>query len=267
MPGLLRKIGLIAGLAGFFAGAASAQVEHRVSSQATQDRLAAIIAGDQRSEAHKARDKYRHPFETLSFFGIEPEMTVVEIFPGGQGGWYRKIIEPLIGGEGTYIPINKRFKDDLDEIPYGEVDMVLVLRAHGFVHPRTPEGAQVYIDAIHRMLKPGGLFGIVDHAGDEHRPQDPRGIDGYVKESYVFEAAMKAGFRILAASDVNRNPKDTKDHPAGVYSLPPTLSAESEDTGRPITKWQVGSEDYIKYTAIGESDRFTHLYYKPDPER
>lgn len=271
MPGQLMKLLLAFAFIAGLTNAASAQVEHRISSEATQEKLRTIISGNQRPARHKARDQYRHPVETLTFFGIEPEMTVVEIYPGGPGGWYRRIIEPLIGDEGTYIPVERSDHPPaaganlvhVEGLQFGDVDLVLVFRAHGFVHPSWPGGPKPYLDAIYRMLKPGGLFGIVDHAGDENVPQDPRGVSGYVNESYFFTAAKQAGFHILAASDVNRNPKDTKDHPAGVYSIRPVLSAESKENGQPIRRWKQGSDEYAKYSAIGESDRFTHLYYKP----
>lgn len=237
--------------------AAAQEVRHVMSSEATQARIEELIASDDRPDEQKARDQYRHPLETLTFFGIEPGMTVVELWPGGQGGYYRRIIEPLIGDEGRYIPIDDRdpWPEHMDVIPYGEVDMVLVFRAHGFVHPPLKEEPQVYVDALYEMLRPGGIFGIVDHAGDEAVEMDPDARHGYVNESYFFMMAKRAGFNILAASDVNRNPQDTKHHPRGVYSLPPTLWTSDDDP-------EEGEEFYKR---IGESDRFTHKYYKPYP--
>ena len=233
--------------------AAAAAVEHVTAGAETQQRLKEIIAGDHRSDRHKARDKYRHPFETLSFIGIEPDLTVVEIWPGGQGGWYRAIIEPLLKDRGTYIPVRSGsdFPGTLDFVPYGEVDMVLVFRAHGFMIYSNP--AQTYIDALYAMLRPGGIFAIVDHAGDENVPQDPDGGNGYVNESHLKMMAEKAGFKLLASSDVNRNPADNKDHPRGVYSLPPSLSGSSFD-----------DDARAEFLKIGESDRFTLKFYKPE---
>lgn len=234
-------------------GAASA-AEHRLSSSATEARLKALIDSEARPAAQKARDRYRHPFETLSFCGVEPEMTVVEIWPGGQGAWYRAIIEPLIEeGGGRYIPVGERdaFPAKMESVPYGEVDLVFVFRAHGFMIYDQP--AQDYVDAIYQMLRPGGILCIVDHAGDESVPQDPKAKNGYVNESHFFMLAKRAGLNILAAADRNRNPKDTKDHPRGVYSLPPTLSGSLPGTPR-----------RRKVLDIGESDRFTHKYYKPE---
>lgn len=249
----------IAGLVAFgvaFSGVlmAAHAAEHRLSSEATQEKLKALIASDERPKKQKARDQYRHPFETLTFCGVEPDMSVVEIWPGGQGAWYRRIIEPLIEeGGGRYIPVddNDPFPEKMEPIPYGEVDMVFVFRAHGFMIYDKP--AQDYLDAIYDMLRPDGIFCIVDHAGDESVPQDPKGKNGYVNESHFFTLAKRAGFNILAASDHNRNPKDTKHHPRGVYSLPPALAGSKP-----------GSKERKKYLEIGESDRFTHKYYRPE---
>lgn len=235
-------------------GAPAHAAEHRLSSGASQAKLKALIDSEARPAAQKARDQYRHPFETLSFCGVEPAMTVVEIWPGGQGAWYRTIIEPLIeDGGGRYIPVGERdaFPAKMEAIPYGEVDMVFVFRAHGFMIYDRP--AQDYVDAIYQMLRPGGILCIVDHAGDESIPQDPKAKNGYVNESHFLMLAKQAGFNILATSDHNRNPKDTKDHPRGVYSLPPTLSGTLP-----------GTPQRRKFLDIGESDRFTHKYYKPE---
>lgn len=230
-------------------GGAAAQ-DHLRSSEATVQAIEARVADPGRPDSHRDRDRHRRPVETLSFCGLEPDMTVVEIWPGGQGGWYRRIIEPTIEeGEGRYIPVAGRsaFPARVDDLPYGEVDLVLIFRAHGFMIYDQP--AQNYLDAIYEMLRPGGVFCIVDHAGDETIPQDPAGANGYVNESHFFGLAKRAGFNIIAASDHNRNPNDGKNHPNGVYSLPPTLKGDKADRSR--------------FQAIGESDRFTHKYYRP----
>ncbi len=227
-----------------------ASAERLEASVDTQEQLRQLIANADRSESHKARDQYRHPFETLTFMGIDPGETVVEIFPGGQGGWYRAIIEPLIAaGGGRYFPVRGRSgwpRSEAKAVPYGEVDIVLVFRAHGFLIYDAP--AEDHVADIFRMIKPGGHMGIVDHAGDEDVEQDPTGRNGYVNESYFRAMAEAAGFELVRTSAVNRNPKDNKHHPRGVYSLPPTLSGPDKDEHR----------------KIGESDRFTHLYRKPE---
>ncbi|NOX81802.1 MAG: class I SAM-dependent methyltransferase [Alphaproteobacteria bacterium] len=224
------------------------------SSEATQETLKQLIASDKRPTKQKARDKYRRPLETLTFCGIEPEMTVVEIWPGGQGAWYRRIVRPLVeNGGGAYYPVGSRsrFPEKVDKVPYGEADMVLVFRAHGFMIYKQP--AQTHVNAVFDMLRPGGVLCIVDHAGDEAIPQDPEGDNGYVNESHFRMLAERAGFNFIAASEHNRNSKDNKDHPRGVWSLPPALSGTL-----PLTA------ERKKYLAIGESDRFTHKYYKPE---
>ncbi len=227
--------------------------EHKASSDEAQAALRVLIDSDARPAKQSARDKYRRPFETLTFCGVEPDMTVVEIWPGGQGAWYRRIIEPFVtDGGGAYHAVGSRsaFPEKVDGVPYGEADMAFVFRAHGFMIYDQP--AQTHVNAVYDMLKPDGILCIVDHAGDEAIPQDPEGKNGYVNESHFRMLADKAGFVFLADSDHNRNPKDTKNHPRGVWSLPPTLSRSVP-----------GSAQRKKYLEIGESDRFTHKYYKP----
>lgn len=234
-------------------GLRTAAAGHETSSPQTIAKLKKIIASKDRPKEQRARDRYRHPLETLSFCGIEPEMTVVEIWPGGQGAWYRRIVAPLLEDNGgVYVPVESRsrFPETVEGVPYGAADMVLVFRAHGFMIYKAP--AQAHVDAVYSMLKPGGVLCIVDHAGDESVPQDPKGANGYVNESHFRALAENAGFRFLAASDINRNPRDSKDHPHGVWSLPPTLR------GSPPL-----SADRRKYLEIGESDRFTLKFEKP----
>jgi len=246
---------LVLSLALFFSAPAAAS-EHLVSSSQTQEKIQTLVDLDTRPDKHRARDGYRRPLETLSFCGVEPHMSVAEIWPGGQGGWYRRILEPLItDGGGAYHPVvNKNaFPAHMDGFPYGSMDMVFVFRAHGFMIYDAP--AQDHVNAAFEMLRPGGVLCIVDHAGDEAVPQDREGANGYVNESHFFMLAKRAGFNMLAVSDHNRNPQDTKDHPRGVWSLPPTLS-------RTI----VGTPARQKFLDIGESDRFTHKYYKPQLE-
>ena len=212
--------------------------------------LKELIQSDERSKKHRARDQYRHPFDTLTFFGLQTDMKVAEVFPGGQGGWYRRIIEPFIENTpgGAYFPVSGRSdwpEDEAEDVVYGTIDMALVFRAHGFLIYGEP--AQDHVNDLFKMVRPGGYLGIVDHAGDETVEQDPDGANGYVNESYFRAMAEKAGFIFVKSSDVNRNPKDVKDYPRGLYSLPPSLRGPDKD----------------KHRAIGESDRFTHVYRKP----
>lgn len=246
------KLMNLLGLAAFSVSAAAA-ADSGLSSETAQAAIRNYVENDKRPAKQRERDQYRRPFETLTFCGVEPDMTVVEIWPGGQGGWYRKIIEPLINeGGGSYTPVASRsaFPGHVEGVPYGEADMVFVFRAHGFMIYDEP--AQTHVDAVYSMLKPGGVLCIVDHAGDENIPQDPKGANGYVNESHFKMLAENAGFELIAASEHNRNLKDTKDHPRGVWSLPPSLSGSL-----PLT------EERKYYLEIGESDRFTHKYLKP----
>lgn len=215
--------------------------------------LAALIDSENRSEALRARNQYRHPLETLQFFEVTNNLVLVEIWPGGQGGWYRSILEPFFDtGAGTYIPVqdSSAFPETITDFPYGTADRVLVFRAHGFMIYEHP--AQAYFDEIYRMLKPGGIFGIVDHRGDENVPQDPVAENGYVNQSHVELLAANAGFELLASAEINANANDTKDYPDGVYSLPPTLRGSL-----------LNRSFRARVLEIGESDRMTLKFIKP----
>ena len=217
-----------------------------------REKLSVLANSEERPAALRARNQYRHPVETLMFFGLQPGQTVVEIWPGGQGGWYRSIIEPFLAPNGHYLPVpfNSDFPDSLAGVPAASADLVLVFRAHGFLIYDPPEAE--YFQAIYQMVKPGGIFGIVDHRELESREQDPEAVNGYVKQSYVIELAESAGFELLGTSEINANPRDTKDYPEGLYSLPPSLrNTESDPALRD------------KVLAIGESDRMTLKFRKP----
>jgi predicted methyltransferase len=242
-------------------------------------RLAAAIAGDHREAANRARDAYRHPYETLTFFGLRPDMTVVEIWPGR--GWYTEILAPYLKGSGRYYAASWDRDSDSDFVQraleaygeklaarpdiYGEVvvtelsrrktrmappasaDLVLTFRnVHNWMK-RGYEGA--IFEAMFEALKPGGVLGLVEHRGDPEVWQDPQALSGYVNQDYAVELAERAGFRLVARSEINANPRDTKDHPEGVWTLPPSLRLKDRDREA--------------YVAIGESDRMTLLFRKP----
>ena len=230
--------------------------------------LKAAIDGPQRSAENKARDKYRHPFDTLSFFGIKPDMAVVEISPGG--GWYTEILAPFLKDQGklyeavgngrgakesedklkadpaVYGKVIVLHSGDAADLPAGSADMVLTFRN---VHNWIPRGtAENYFEAFYRALKPGGILGVTDHRANPSEPQDPKAENGYVREDYTIQLAEKAGFRLAATSEINANPKDPRDQP--VWNLPPTLRQKEKDRA--------------KYLAIGESDRMTLKFIKPE---
>ncbi len=242
--------------------------------------LKAAIDGPARTAANKARDAARHPFQELSFFGVRPDMTVVEIWPGG--GWWTEILAPYLKDHGTYYvaqvdpaqltPQGKKgfdkFTDKLKAdpavygkvqattlwgdkfviAPPGTVDRILTFRnLHNWMEQGTAEAT---FRTFFAALKPGGMLGIDDHRGRTDKPQDPKAPDGYVRQDYAIAMAEKAGFRFAGSSEMNANPRDTKDYPAGVWTLPPTL--------------RLGDKDKQKYLAIGESDVFTLLFVKPE---
>jgi predicted methyltransferase len=239
-----------------------------------------VLAGEHRSERNRARDVYRHPKETLQFFQLRPDMHVVEVWPGG--GWYTEVLAPLLREQGKYYAAHyhvdenthrfyrnaqAQFVDKLakrpdiydrvvltgllpphvDLAPKAAVDMVLTFRN---VHNWTEQGYdQQMFNAFFAVLKSSGILGVVEHRANEGLSKRDMVRSGYMTESYVIELAHKAGFKLAARSEINANPKDTKDHPRGVWTLPPTL--------------RLGNEDREKYLAIGESDRMTLRFVKP----
>jgi predicted methyltransferase len=234
--------------------------------------LEQVIAGPQRTPAFKARDRYRHPLEDLQFFGLRPDMSVVEIWP--SGGWWTEILAPYLRAHGKYYaavePASREaaFHEKLAAAPQyydrvvsteagppdqwriappGSVDLVLTFRnVHNWL---AGDYAHKMFAAMYRALKPGGVLGLVEHRA---RPGTTRADwvkTGYVSEDFVIDLAREAGFRLVAKSEINANPKDTKDYPKGVWTLPPTLA--------------LGRKDRAKYLAIGESDRMTLKFVKP----
>jgi len=226
-----------------------------------------------RSDANRQRDSYRHPLETLSFFGVTPTMTVVEIWP--SGGWYTEILAPYLAAQGKYIIadpeedpkgytkprqewlsqhqiISEKVSyatfqppKKLELAPAGTVDMVLTFRnIHNWLPTKSQEQA---FRTIFKALKPGGVLGVVEHRANPKVKFDPK--SGYVPEKEVIRMAKKAGFMLEQKSEVNANPSDKANYPDGVWTLPPRL--------------QLGDKDKDKYLAIGESDRMTLKFVKP----
>ncbi|MBC8025402.1 MAG: class I SAM-dependent methyltransferase [Steroidobacteraceae bacterium] len=245
---------------------------------ATAAAIETVLASEHRSAENRARDAQRHPLETLLFFGLVPDMTVVEVWPGA-GGWYTEILAPLLAEHGklytaqlTPAPENpfvtsslKNFADKLAAHPvlYGKVEVTTL----GVGAPIAPAGsadlvltfrnvhnwmslgiAKEAFEAMHQALKPGGILGVVEHRGDPAKPQDPRAASGYVNEEFAIDLIQSVGFELVDRSGINSNPEDTKDHPQGVWTLPPN--------------YRLGNRDRAKYEAIGESDRFTLKFRK-----
>jgi len=236
--------------------------------------LKAVLDGPQRSAEHKARDQYRHPGETLSFFGLKPDMTVVELWP--FGGWYTEILAPYLKAHGKLYGANvasdvrglgryrsafenklasdKDLYSDVVETdlgpsdsaiaPAGTADMVVTFRN---IHNWDSGGFTDHVfKEVYATLKPGGIFGVVEHRA---KPGMESKEPGYTSEDRAIKQIEAAGFKLVAKSEINANPKDTKDYPAGVWTLPPDF--------------RLGDKDRDKYAAIGESDRFTLKFVKP----
>lgn len=274
----LTVIAATVAIAGLLGTATSHAKDHGRLDPAAKAALEKAVASPQRSEANRARDVHRHPVETLTFIGVRPTDTVVELWPGG--GWYTEILAPyLANGGGKLIAVApagkpsegmaKRF--DANAALFGKVeranfptvlggtgvapntaDVVLTFRnvhnwKFGYMHPEKTDYSEAAFREIYTMLKPGGVLGIEDHRLPESK--GPEQNNGYIKVSTVRAMAEKAGFKFDGASEVNANPKDTADWPEGVWTLPPTLA--------------LGDKDKAKYQAIGESDRMTLRFVKP----
>ncbi|RUO72004.1 methyltransferase [Pseudidiomarina sediminum] len=243
----------------------------------------AVNENPARDPENLKRDVYRNPIETLTFFDVQPDMTVVEIWPGG--GWYTEILAPYLKEQGQlyaahfpqsetrdfYVNSRKKFVERVasDEAfgaiqvtefapsensaiaPAGSVDRILTFRnLHNWYMGGGNQALEGAFATFYTALKPGGILGVVDHRLPEQRPVTEQDSSGYMKASIAIAAAQAAGFVLVAESDINANPEDTAAHPRGVWSLPPTLS--------------LGEQDRARYQAIGESDRFTLKFKKPE---
>ena len=219
--------------------------------------LQAAVAAQSRPAADRARDAARHPYESLTFWGLTPGMTVVEIEPGGAS-WWRHILEPYAAATGgRYVAVDKPLESM--GAADGTADFILVARAF---HNWSRDGrTQPYLQAFFRALKPGGVLAIEQHRSAEGLNVADVASTGYVPESYVIREAQNAGFVLEARSELNANPKDDHDHPFGVWTLPPVRkSAQSNDPGaRRLT-----AEERAAFDAIGESDRMTLRLRKPE---
>ena len=261
----------------FVCGFAYAEMQSRN----TDPRIIAL-EGEHRSEKNKQRNQYRHPLETLDFFGMKPDMTVVEIWPGG--GWYTEVLAPLLKEKGQLIGAHfyadapseyyrnsrKNFESKLAAndvyrnvemasffpgnnegfVKDNSADMVLTFRnLHNWYMQNDSEGARSAFNMFFKALKPGGVLGVVDHELPQGLDQAIHKRSGYVSKSLAIKWATEAGFEFAGESAINANPKDTALHPRGVWTLPPSL--------------RLGETDKSKYLAIGESNRMTLKFIKP----
>lgn len=256
------------------AGAASAAPESTVS----HEQFATLLGGDWRVPQNAARDQYRHPEQTLKFFGLRPDQTVIEITPGN--GWYSELLAPLLKDKGHYVAAivdpaisdyAKKSADSLkqkyaaDPAHYGKVEVVAYApQAPVFGTPGSADTVLTFrnvhnwvdagneaatFKAFYEVLKPGGTLGVVDHRAKPGTTAKDNEKNGYLPTDYVVKLAQQAGFTLAGESEINANPKDTKDYPDGVWTLPPALVK--------------GEQDKAKYLAIGESDRMTLRFIKP----
>ncbi len=235
--------------------------------------LKGALASEDRTPKNVTRDVYRHPYETLEFFGIKQDMTVIELSPGG--GWYTEILANYIHYPGTLIAAHfnpdaggyyKRgranFEKKMNSNPmYGRVEIVNIDST--LAEPNSVDAVLTFrnlhnwlgplLDTIfsnsYKALKPGGIFGVVEHRANEGTTLEMMKKSGYVTEKHAIEMAKKHGFELVSKSEVNSNPKDIKDYPKGVWTLPPNLRMKEVDKQ--------------KYLEIGESDRMTLLFRKP----
>jgi predicted methyltransferase len=249
-------------------------------SAADQSALTTAVAAPTRTEANRARDQYRNPAATLGFFRVRASETVVELWPGG--GWYTEILAPLTrSGGGTLYAAGPwdrglagvRRMQGANAGAYGTVRLAEFPAANGTTNPRVPDGSadvvltfrnvhnwrfggvdntQEAFRQIFAMLRPGGRLGIVEHRLAETQDTALEERSGYMKTSSVIAFAQAAGFRLVGQSEINANPRDTRDYAEGVWALPPTMRGATTD------------EERARRRAIGESDRMTLLFVRPE---
>lgn len=265
---------------------ATASVGHANESALWQERLTQLAEDPARGAAHLHRNQYRHPVETLMFFGIEPQMSVLELWP--VRGWYTEIIAPFVKQQGRltvahfrqdglknqdaqsqfWAKLSARLEQRIiqQQSHFGDVGRV-ALDPPNFIPALAPDqfdmilsfrNAHIWnqrghllatMQSLFQVLKPGGTLGMVEHRAARVSETTSYAVEGYTDEAYLIEVAQRAGFELVASSEINANPRDTKDHPKGVYTLPPTLA--------------LGLTDREYYLQIGESDRMTLKFIKP----
>ena len=249
--------------------------------------IEAAVAGAWRLPADRARDPWRHPVQSLTFWGLKPGQTVVEFWPGA--GWYTDILAPFLNATGGKLyaadleptdadgrAMIEALRSKLADKPklYGKVEITAFGPTSGPVAPAASADLVLFLRNLHNWmaaglaekafrdafaaLKPGGVLGVEEHRADPAATPDVTAASGYVLQAYVVQLAQEAGFTLAAASEINANPKDTKDHPFGVWTLPPVRRSSAR--GQPADP----GFDRSKYDAIGESDRMTLKFLKPN---
>lgn len=221
--------------------------------------LQAAIGSAARPAADVARDVYRHPFETLTFWGLTPGSTVVEIQPG-RAGWWTAILQPYAEAtQGRYVAVNAPL--DGMGVEDGSADMVLVARSFHNWHRAGRTDA--FLAAFFKALKPGGVLAVEQHRSVDGLNPDVTAPTGYMPESYVIRAAQAAGFVLEARSELNANPRDDRDHPFGVWTLPPVRTSAPRANNATDRPTPLTAAERAEYDAIGESDRMTLRFRKP----
>lgn len=284
----LWRVGLGGTMAGFLAGCGKKpESEAPVTGKPEEGSLIWAIEGHWRNASQRERDRFRHPIETIEFFGIDPRDTVIDVWPGsgymtdilapwlarGKGQYIAALIEAAEGTEAAALNTQYRTHFEADKKLYGDMhftsfgpqttglgepasaDCVLfLLTLHDWMAAGIAEKA--FADAF-AVLKPGGILGIEQHRADVGNVQDPAATNGYVQEPFVRQLAGEAGFSFVEASEINANPKDNKAHPFGVWTLPPQrLTSPRGEPPNP-------EFDGTLYESIGESDRMTLKFKKP----